>query len=93
MDLISRKNTPTKHPIIFLFNGSEEKGMLGAHGFITQHTWAKEIGAFINLDACGAGGREIVFQSGPGNSWLIKVQHKCWIFCTSGDEMILFSSQ
>jgi hypothetical protein len=35
--------------------------------------WAKQIGAFVNLDACGAGGREIVFQAGPGNAWLIKV--------------------
>lgn len=28
LDIISRQNQPTKHPIIFLFNGAEEKGML-----------------------------------------------------------------
>lgn len=72
LEVLTRRTEPTRHPVIFLFNGAEEKGMLGAHGFITQHPWAKQVGAFVNLDACGAGGREIVFQAGPGNSWLIK---------------------
>lgn len=53
-------------PVIFLFNGAEELFLLGSHGFIKTHRWNKTISAFINIEASGSGGTDLVCQSGPG---------------------------
>lgn len=73
MRVLSREPVRQKHSIIFLFNGAEETPLQAAHGFITQHPWAKQVKAFLNLESAGSGGKEVLFQSGPQHPWLIDV--------------------
>ncbi|KAG5015281.1 hypothetical protein AAZX31_08G100500 [Glycine max] len=66
-------------PVIFLFNGAEELFMLGAHGFMKTHKWHDTIGAFINVEASGTGGPDLVCQSGP-SSWPSNVYAEAAIY-------------
>jgi hypothetical protein len=59
-----------RHSVIFLVNGAEEQGLLGAAGF-RNHPWFSAIRAFVNVEAAGSGGKAILFQAGPGNAWLL----------------------
>lgn len=60
-----------RHTVIVNFNDGEEAGLLGVQGFV-DHPWIPDVRAFINLESAGPRGKAILFQTGPGNSWLTK---------------------
>ncbi|XP_059062287.1 uncharacterized protein LOC131855090, partial [Achroia grisella] len=64
---------PLHHPVLVLFNGAEENIMQGSHAFVAHHPWARSVRAFVNIEACGAGGREVLFQAGPHDPWIVEV--------------------
>ncbi|CAG9768481.1 unnamed protein product [Ceutorhynchus assimilis] len=70
--VLSQSNTRQMYNVIFLFNGAEETPLQASHGYITQHKWANESKILINLEASGAGGKLILFQTGPQAPWLLK---------------------
>ncbi|XP_054714923.1 endoplasmic reticulum metallopeptidase 1-like [Uloborus diversus] len=69
---LSQSNEALQHEVIFLFNGAEENILQAAHGFITQHPWAKSVVGFVNLEACGAGGKQMLFQANRLRTWLLQ---------------------
>lgn len=69
--VLSKQSWSFENSIIFLFNGAEEVKLLGSHMFITQHQLANDVKAFINLDSCGTGGKEVMFQSTAHNRWMM----------------------
>ncbi|CAE7211494.1 Ermp1, partial [Symbiodinium microadriaticum] len=63
---------PLDVDVVFNFNGGEEFILPAAHGFVTSHPWASELCAQINLESAGSGGRELLFQVGPENRWIVE---------------------
>lgn len=51
--VLSQQEKRLRHSVIFLFNGAEETPLQAAHGFITQHPWAKDIRGMLRWTLSG----------------------------------------
>ncbi len=65
-----------QHDLIFLFSDAEEQGLIGAAAFAKEDPLFGGVQAVINLEARGAGGASIMFETGHGNRGLIRMLAK-----------------
>jgi Peptidase family M28 len=65
-----------RNDIIFLFSDGEEVGLLGAHAFLQRDAEMKRIPVLVNLEARGASGPSVMFETGDGNAELMKLYAK-----------------
>lgn len=58
---------PIRRPLVVLLTDGEELNLDGARAFFSEHAWRERLGAVVNLEARGGGGRAMMFETGPGN--------------------------
>ena len=54
-----------------LLTDAEEEGLMGAAGLMTDPQVRDYLAAYINIEASGSGNPVMLFETGPGNSWLL----------------------
>lgn len=64
--------TAHKNDIIILFSDAEELGLNGAALFVTQNSWAKEVGLALNFEARGSSGPSyMLMEVNQGNAEMV----------------------
>ena len=49
----------------------EESGLMGAAALVTDREVTERLRAYLNLESVGSAGTAVLFETGPGNSWLV----------------------
>jgi len=62
---------PLRRSVIILLTDGEEGGLLGAEAFVQQHPLAAAVAGVINVDARGSRGPSAMFETTPGNAWIV----------------------
>ncbi len=61
----------TKNDVIILITDGEETGLRGAVAFAQRHPLMKQVGVVVNVEARGASGPSMMFETGPNNAALM----------------------
>jgi hypothetical protein len=62
---------PSERGLVVLLTDGEELNLDGARAFFSEHPLRDRVGAVVNLEARGGGGRAMMFETGPGNAQTI----------------------
>lgn len=70
--------------MVFLLSDGEEIGLVGARTFARSHPLASRAAVVINLEARGTHGPVVMFETTPGNQWVIgQLAEVAGVFATS----------
>ena len=61
-----------RHTIFVLVTDGEEAELMGAAGLTSERDVMDHLQAYINLESIGSSGRAVLFETGPGNGWIVK---------------------
>lgn len=64
--------TTRRHTIAVLITDGEESGLMGAAGLLSDHDVMDRLRAYINVEAVGSSGTGVLFETGPGNGWIVR---------------------
>lgn len=62
-----------RHSLVVLLTDGEEAGLMGAAGLVEHPLVKDRVRAYLNFDAIGAAGPVLLFETGPGNHWLVEL--------------------
>jgi hypothetical protein len=61
-----------RHSVMVLLSDAEEEGLMGAAALVQDPEVRARLRAYVNLDAVGADGPIPLFETGPGNAWIVR---------------------
>jgi hypothetical protein len=64
--------TNRRHSLMVLVTDGEEAGLMGAAGLTSDREVMDRLQAYVNLEAVGSAGTALLFETGPGNTWIVK---------------------
>lgn len=79
-----RARGPAERTLVVLFTDAEEIGLDGARVFWGGHPLRDRIGAVVNLEARGGGGRAMMFETGRGNAETIALFGRAGVRAAGG---------
>lgn len=57
--------------VLVLVTDGEESGLMGAAALATDREVMTRLQAYVNIEAAGSGGPAMLFETGPGNAWVV----------------------
>jgi len=68
-----RASAPLRNDVMVIFTDAEEAGLLGSESFVSEDTWAKQVGVVLNFEYRGNSGPMLLYETSSGNGKLIDI--------------------